>query len=371
MASVFGDNIKVSVFGQSHSDGIGAVIDGIPAGMSISLPELRSFMQRRAPGRNAYSTKRKEADEFEILSGLLPDEQDESSLISCGAPICAVIRNTDQHSRDYDELKRVPRPGHADLTAEIKYGGFQDVRGGGHFSGRLTAPLCFAGGMAKQILAEKGIYVGAHIDRIGDISDKRYDAEGLELKELMAAQEREFPVNDEKAGEAMRALIEEARMDCDSVGGVIECAVIGLPAGLGAPMFDGVENRLAAAIFGIPAVKGLEFGEGFGAAAMRGSQHNDPYRMTGDGTIRPVTNHAGGILGGISTGMPIIMRMAIKPTASISKPQMSVDMKDKADRELIIKGRHDPCIVPRAVPVAEAVTALVIYDMLLDKEGRD
>ena len=365
MASIFGDRIVVSVFGQSHSSGIGVVMDGVPAGEALSMKELRSFMQRRAPGRASYSTKRKEADEPEILSGLLEDDSDADRFISCGAPICAVIRNTDTRSADYEEQKRVPRPGHADLTAEIKYRGFQDVRGGGHFSGRLTAPLCFAGGFAKQILERQGIYIGAHIAAIGGIKDSCYDPLRLSREQLMYASKQSFPVNDESAGEDMRALIEEVRMDCDSVGGIIECAVLGVPAGLGDPMFDGVENRLSRALFGIPAVKGLEFGEGFSAASMRGSQHNDAYRMREDGSIGFLSNHAGGILGGISTGLPIVFRIAIKPTASIAKPQDSVDIKERRDRELIIKGRHDPCIVPRAVPVVEAVTALCIYDMML------
>ena len=365
MSSIFGDRIRVSVFGQSHSDAIGAVLDGVPAGERIELPLLRRFMERRAPGRSSLSTTRKEADEFELLCGFLPDTEDGASVISCGAPIAAIIRNRDQRSKDYEELKRVPRPGHADLTAEIKYKGFQDVRGGGHFSGRLTAPLCFAGGIAKQILEAKGIYIGAHIERIGSVSEPRYDALRLTKEELLSAQFRVFPVNDRAIGEQMKELIEAARMDCDSVGGVVECGVLGLPAGLGEPMFDGVENRLAAAIFGIPAVKGLEFGEGFSAALLHGSEHNDPYRMAEDGSIVYESNHAGGILGGISTGMPIVFRCAFKPTPSILKPQDSIDIKAHEDRELIIKGRHDPCIVPRAVPVVEAVTALCIYDLLL------
>ena len=369
MSSISGEKLKISVFGQSHSDAIGVVMDGLPAGESINVPELRRFMARRAPGRAVYSTQRKEADEFEILSGLLSSEEDGSTVVSCGAPVCAVIRNRDQRSRDYEELKRVPRPGHADLTAEIRYRGFQDVRGGGHFSGRLTAPLCFAGGAAKQLLEKRGIYIGAHIESIGGINEKRYDPLGLTREELLSASGRDFPVKDRETGEKMKALIEEARMDCDSVGGIIECAVLGLPAGLGDPMFDGLENRLAKAIFGIPAVKGLEFGEGFGAASMRGSEHNDPYRMREDGSIGFESNHAGGILGGISTGMPVVFRLAVKPTPSIGKPQDSVDLKDRINRELSVKGRHDPCIVPRAVPVAEAVTALVIYDMLLCDGG--
>ena len=370
MSSMIGDNIKVSVFGQSHSAGIGAVIDGIPAGEHIDMEKIGAFMQRRAPGRNAYSTKRREGDVPEILSGLLPDETKESVMISCGAPICAVIRNTDQRSGDYDELKRIPRPGHADLTAEIKYHGFQDVRGGGHFSGRLTAPLCFAGGLVRQILERRGIYIGAHIERIGPETENRYDPVGLTKEDLLLAGKKDFPANDPLRAEAMMAVIEEARMDQDSVGGIIECGVLGLPAGLGNPMFDGAENRIAEAVFGIPAVKGLEFGEGFGAAFMRGSQHNDPYRMGEDGSIHAVSNHAGGILGGITNGMPLIFRLAVKPTASILKAQDSVDMKAGENRELCIKGRHDPCIVPRAVPVVEAVTAICIYDMLLDIEGR-
>ena len=298
MSSIFGDRIRVSVFGQSHSDAIGAVLDGVPAGERIELPLLRRFMERRAPGRSSLSTTRKEADEFELLCGFLPDTEDGASVISCGAPIAAIIRNRDQRSKDYEELKRVPRPGHADLTAEIKYKGFQDVRGGGHFSGRLTAPLCFAGGIAKQILARRGIFVGAHLKEVAGIPDEAFpQSPTAELFETVEA--KPFPVLDDRAGQRMQQAILEAREALDSVGGIVECAAVGLPAGLGDPMFNGVENRLAAAIFGIPAVKGLEFGAGFDAARLHGSENNDPFVLR-DGAVAVEHNRSGGIL--VDTG---------------------------------------------------------------------
>ncbi len=361
MASTFGQTIKITVFGQSHSDAIGVTIEGLPAGEVIDLGELQAFMARRAPGQGAYSTPRKEADIPEFLSGVL--EQD-GNLITCGAPLCAIIRNTNTRSADYASLKDTPRPGHADYTAQVRYHGYQDVRGGGHFSGRLTAPLCIAGGICKQILARKGITVGAHIYSIGEVKDTPYSPL-LDSPDLLLATSGGFPTLSAQAGEAMRALIEKCRMDGDSIGGIIECAAIGLPAGIGSPMFDGVENRLAYALFGIPAVKGVEFGDGFGVATLRGSENNDPYTMD-DGQVKTRTNHAGGILGGITNGMPLLLRVAVKPTPSIFREQKTVSLSQGTNTTLTIQGRHDPCILPRAVPVVEAVTAAVLLDMLLE-----
>ena len=357
MSSEFGNLLKVSVFGQSHGKAIGVVVDGLPAGEAIDLEELDRFLDRRRTGKNRLSTARKESDVPVFLSGL-------ENGVTCGAPLCAVIENSDQHSSDYRELRDKPRPGHADYTAYVKWKGQADMRGGGHFSGRLTAPLCVAGGIAKQILARRGGYVGAHLWSVGTERDTPFPLRPTrELFESVAA--KPFPVLDDQAGERMQSLILEARQAQDSVGGVIECAATGMPAGLGDPMFGGVENRLASALFGIPAVKGVEFGDGFAAARAHGSENNDPFIMEG-GRVAAETNHAGGILGGITSGMPIVLRTAMKPTPSIARPQRTVSLSAGADTELVIHGRHDPCIAHRAVPVVEAVTAAVLLDLLLE-----
>ena len=357
MSSEFGNLLKISVFGQSHGKAIGVVVDGLPAGEAIDLEELNAFLARRKPGKSPLSTARKESDAPVFLSGL-------ENGVTCGAPLCAVIENSDQHSSDYTELRDKPRPGHADYTAFVKWGGQADMRGGGHFSGRLTAPLCIAGGIARQILARRGVYVGAHLWSVGTERDTPFPLRPTrELFEAVAA--KPFPVLDDQAGERMQSLILEARQAQDSVGGVIECAAVGLPAGLGDPMFGGVENRLSAALFGIPAVKGVEFGDGFAAARAHGSENNDPFIMEG-GRVAAETNHAGGILGGITSGMPIVLRTAMKPTPSIARPQRTVSLSAGAGTELVIHGRHDPCIAHRAVPVVEAVTAAVLLDLLLE-----
>ena len=357
MSSEFGNLLKISVFGQSHGKAIGVVVDGLPAGEAIDLEELNAFLARRKPGKSPLSTARKESDAPVFLSGL-------ENGVTCGAPLCAVIENSDQHSSDYTELRDKPRPGHADYTAFVKWGGQADMRGGGHFSGRLTAPLCIAGGIAKQILARRGVYVGAHLWSVGMERDTPFPLRPTrELFEAVAA--KPFPVLDDQAGERMQSLILEARQAQDSVGGVIECAATGMPAGLGDPMFGGVENRLASALFGIPAVKGVEFGDGFAAARAHGSENNDPFIMEG-GRVAAEANHAGGILGGITSGMPIVLRTAMKPTPSIARPQRTVSLSAGADTELVIHGRHDPCIAHRAVPVVEAVTAAVLLDLLLE-----
>ena len=357
MSSEFGNLLKISVFGQSHGKAIGVVVDGLPAGEAIDLEELDRFLDRRRTGKNRLSTARKESDVPVFLSGL-------ENGVTCGAPLCAVIENSNQHSSDYRELRDKPRPGHADYTAYVKWKGQADMRGGGHFSGRLTAPLCVAGGIAKQILARRGVYVGAHLWSVGTERDTPFPLRPTrELFESVAA--KPFPVLDDQAGERMQSLILEARQAQDSVGGVIECAATGMPAGLGDPMFGGVENRLASALFGIPAVKGVEFGDGFAAARAHGSENNDPFIMEG-GRVAAETNHAGGILGGITSGMPIVLRTAMTPTPSIARPQRTVSLSAGADTELVIHGRHDPCIAHRAVPVVEAVTAAVLLDLLLE-----
>lgn len=356
MASYLGEHIHVSVFGQSHSPAIGVVVDGLPAGERVDMEELGHFLKRRAPGQNATSTPRKEADLPQFLSGLVDD-------VTCGAPLAALIENTNTRSQDYAQLRDKPRPGHADFTAQVKYGGFQDVAGGGHFSGRLTAPLCIAGGICLQMLKRRGIEVAAHIASVAGEADRPFDSMGESVETMEKLKQAPFPVLDEKAGERIRKVILQAKEEGDSVGGIVECLVTGVPAGLGEPMFGGMENRLAAALFGIPAVKGVEFGAGFGVSKMRGSENNDPFAVK-DGKIVTETNHAGGILGGITNGMPLVFRLAFKPTPSIAKQQQTVSMSKKQVEELVVTGRHDPCIVPRAVPVVEAVTALVLSDLL-------
>ena len=357
MSSEFGHLLKISVFGQSHGKAIGVVIDGLPAGEAVDLAELQAFLDRRKPGKSPLSTARKESDAPTFLSGL-------ENGTTCGAPLCAVMENGDQHSGDYAGLTDTPRPGHADYTAGVKWGGQADMQGGGHFSGRLTAPLCIAGGIAKQILARRGVFVGAHLKEAAGIPDAPFPLHPTaDLFRQIAA--KPFPVLDDGAGERMQQAILKAREALDSVGGIVECAAVGLPAGLGDPMFDGVENRLAAALFGIPAVKGLEFGAGFEAARLRGSENNDPFILK-DGAVATDTNHAGGILGGITTGMPLVLRAAFKPTPSIARPQRTVRLSAMEETELVIRGRHDPCIAHRAVPVVEAVTAAVLLDLLLE-----
>lgn len=349
MSSSYGENLRIHIFGESHGPAVGVTVEGIPAGEAVDLAELQRFLDRRAPGRNAWSTPRKEADVPEFLSGLREGK-------TCGTPLTAILKSANTRSGDYDALRDVPRPGHADYTAWVKYGESRDSRGGGHFSGRLTAPLCVAGGICLQLLAREGITIISRVAAIGGVRD-----EG----ELTASTaEKAFPTVSDSAGEAMRFAIAAARAEGDSLGGVIECAVLGLPAGLGDPMFDGMENRIAAAVFGVPAVKGIEFGAGFAAAGLRGSENNDAFSVE-NGRIITESNHCGGILGGITDGMPLTFRAAVKPTPSIARPQQSVDFNTGEIVPLTVTGRHDPCIVPRAVPCLEAAAAIAVYDALL------
>jgi chorismate synthase len=349
----------MTIFGQSHSAGIGVVLDGLPAGLPLDIDELRRFMARRAPGQNAYSTKRREADEPEFFSGLVGSK-------TCGAPLAVIIRNTDTRASDYTQLSDIPRPGHADYTAHVKYDGYQDTAGGGHFSGRLTAPLCVAGGICLQLLRREGVFIAAHIAAVGDMADKSFDPVSINDAVLEHLADAPFPVLDRAAGQQMLEAIEKARLDGDSLGGIIECAAVGVPAGLGDPMFDGLENRIAQLVFGIPAVKGIEFGRGFASAGLRGSENNDAFFTDDTGAIRTRTNNHGGILGGITSGMPVLFRAAFKPTPSIAKPQQSVSLTALQDTTLTVAGRHDPCIVPRAVPVVEAAAAVALYDAFLE-----
>ena len=353
MSSTYGENLKLSIFGQSHGPAIGMSLDGIPAGLPVDFDKLQKFLNRRAPGQASWSTPRKEEDRPEFLAGILDG-------FTCGAPIAAVIYNKNTRSGDYSNLKDCPRPGHADYTAQVKYGGFQDAAGGGHFSGRLTAPLCIAGGLCKQWLEEMGIRIRAHILAIGDCGDRYFDTLEPELDEIQP----NFPTLETENGKAMIDTISQARESGDSVGGIIECAIVGLPAGVGEPMFGGIESRIAQIVYGIPAVKGVEFGMGFECACLPGSESNDPFVMDAD-SVTCLENRAGGILGGISTGLPILFNTAFKATPSIALPQQTVNLKTGENASLEVKGRHDPCIVPRAVPVVEAAAAIAIYDLIL------
>lgn len=351
MSSSYGENLHLTIFGQSHSPAIGMTLEGIPAGEKLDMEELQAFMERRAPGRNAYSTARREADAPEFIAGLRGD-------YTCGVPLTAIIRNGDTRSRDYAAFSSVPRPGHADYTANVKYFGYQDYAGSGHFSGRMTAALCIAGAVCLQILRREGIEIISRIKAIGDVED------ASPLNGSTAG--KPFPTVDDAAGEAMQEAIAQAKVQGDSLGGIIECAVLNLPVGLGDPMFGGMENRIAGIVFGIPAVKGIEFGAGFEAARLRGSQNNDSYTLV-DGSIKTRSNNSGGILGGITNGMPLTFRAAIKPTPSIAMEQDSIDLNTMEETKLRVGGRHDPCIVPRAVPVIEAAAAIAIYDALLGR----
>jgi chorismate synthase len=330
MASIYGKNIKLSIFGQSHSAAIGAVIDGFPAGISLDLEQLRRFMKRRAPGLSEISTSRKEPDEIQILCGLVNNT-------TCGAPLCVLIKNTDTKSSDYSNLRDIPRPGHADYTAYVKYGANHDTAGGGHFSGRLTAPLCAAGGICVQILRSRGIEITTEILQIGGVTQP-----DLFTEEIL-----------------------NAKAKGDSVGGVIECTADGVPVGLGEPMFDGIENKIACAVFAIPGIKGIEFGSGFAGASRKGCENNDSFFIENQ-KVKTRTNHSGGVLGGITNGMPVVFRVAVKPTPSISIEQKSVSLSRLHNTSLQIKGRHDPCIVPRAAVCVESAAAVALYDLMLE-----
>ena len=340
MSSTWNNNITFSVFGESHGPAIGVCIDNVPPGESIDMDKLMQFMARRAPKKDKTSTQRREKDMPQIMSGFFNGK-------TTGTPLCALIQNTDQHSNDYSNLSKLARPGHADYTGALRYRGFNDQRGGGHFSGRLTAPLCFAGAVAGQILEKRGIYVGAHIAEIHKIKEKK------------------FPTISDAKGKKMFADIDKARQNLDSVGGVVECIAINVPAGIGSPIFDGLENSIAQLVFGIPAVKGLEFGAGFNAAKMLGSENNDEFYVNENGHVVTRTNFHGGILGGISSGMPITLRVAFKPTPSIARPQATVDYSAMKNETINIKGRHDPCVVPRAVPCVEAAVNIALLNHML------
>ncbi|MBE6047718.1 MAG: chorismate synthase [Clostridium sp.] len=362
MSAVWGNNLKISIFGESHGGAIGINIDGLPAGVELDLDAIDKEMKRRAPGRSNLATARKEGDVPEIVSGFFEGK-------TTGTPLCAIIRNSDTRSKDYGKLKDLMRPGHADYTGKIRYGGFNDYRGGGHFSGRITAPLVFAGAICKQVLALKGIEIGAHIKSIKSQEDKMFDYTDISKETLINLKNMEFPLLDTSKEEDMREVILRAKKDGDSVGGTIECAILGIEAGIGNPFFDSVESTLSHLLFSVPAVKGVEFGLGFDLSKMYGSQSNDDYYYDDNHNVKTKTNNNGGILGGITNGMPIVFSTAIKPTPSISKKQNTINIENEENDELVIQGRHDPCIVQRAVPVIEAVAAIGILDLLKERYG--
>ena len=357
MSSVIGDKIKLSIFGESHGEAIGCVIDGLPAGTKIDMNAVYKDMQRRAPGKDKTATPRFEKDIPHILSGMLDN-------VTTGAPLAMVIENTNTKSGDYSNLMTVPRPSHSDYPAYVKYGGNNDIRGGGHFSGRLTAPLVFAGSVAKQILSQKGVTIGAHIKQIGSVCDAVSDLNKTDKSLLDTLSSSTFSLIDETKEQAMRDEIEKARLSLDSVGGIIECFAVGLPVGLGGNMFDTVEGKLASILFGVPAVKGVEFGIGFGFADKRASEVNDQYEIK-NGRVATLSNNNGGVLGGMTDGAPLSVSVAIKPTPSIAKKQKSVNLLTMENAELEIHGRHDPCIVVRAVPVIECAVALGLLDLMM------
>lgn len=358
MSSTWGTNIELSIFGESHGKAIGIVIGNLPAGIALDIEDIQRQMKRRAPGQNKMSTARKEADEFHIMSGVIDH-------VTTGAPLCAMIYNSDQHSKDYSMLEECMRPGHSDYPAYVKYKGFNDVRGGGHFSGRLTAPIVFAGSIAKQILKQKGIVIGAHIQSIKDIKDDRFPVD-MNEKDMEKMLMNQYPTLNDQVFSKMQQVIEEARMNQDSVGGKIECAILNVPAGVGNPFFDSIESHLSSLLFSIPAVKSVSFGLGEEITGLYGHEANDAYYYD-EGVVKTKTNHNGGILGGISNGMPIIFTVGFKPTPSISLPQETINIKTKDNTKLEVKGRHDPCIVPRAVVVVESMAALGILDMMNQK----
>ncbi len=355
--NTFGKYTTVTIFGESHGTAIGAVLDGLPSGEAIDWDAVRTEMARRAPGKNALSTARSETDAFTIDSGYFNGH-------TTGTPLCMRIVNGDHHSKDYDQLRHVMRPGHADYSGKIRYNGYNDYRGGGHFSGRLTAPLVFAGAVASQILARHGISIGSHILQIGSVCDRNFSPLGEETALLQHLKSHTLPVLDTGKEAAMEAEILAAKQEQDSVGGIIECIIQGLPAGMGDPFFDSVESQLSQMMFSIPAVKGIEFGDGFALASMRASQANDAFYYD-QHAVKTRTNHNGGINGGITNGMPVLFRLAVKPTPSISRPQQTIDTDTQKNCTLEITGRHDPCIVQRAVPVVEAAAAWTLLDMYI------
>ncbi|MBP3322925.1 MAG: chorismate synthase [Clostridia bacterium] len=357
MSSIWGEKVKISVFGGSHTAAIGVTIDGLPSGEKIDMDKVLLQMSRRAPGKDKTATPRCEKDFPNVICGLKDG-------FTTGAPLTAIIVNTNTKSSDYGAVPELVRPGHADLTALYKYGEHSDFRGGGHFSGRLTASIVFAGAVCRQILERKGIVIGAHALSIGSVKDISLDSLNPEKALLERLNSEYFSVINPEAKEKMYAEVEKYRMESDSIGGIVECAAINVPKGIGEPMFQSVESVFSSILFSIPAVKGVEFGRGFGVAEMCGSENNDPYRVDDKGNFVTETNNAGGILGGITNGMPIVFRLAFKPTPSIGKEQKTVNTKNRENADYTIHGRHDPCIIPRAIPVVEAAAAIALMNLI-------
>ena len=357
MFSSFGKNIQVNIYGGSHEPEIGVIIKGLPVGTTFDMSQLQRFMDRRAPGNSPFATPRKEPDTVIPAEGITLNG---STATTIDTAIKLLIKNTNTRSQDYKNIRDIPRPGHADYTAYVKYGDKLNMSGGGPFSARMTAPLCIAGGIALQILQQHGVEIGAHIFSIGNAYDAPIDT----LAPSVPA--ADFPVISQEAGDKMKELILQAKESQDSIGGIVEVFAKNVPAGLGGPMYDGVESVLAPVFFGIPAVKGIEFGAGFEAAKMHGSENNDPFRIEGNSVVTTSNNH-GGILGGITSGMPLIARLAFKPTPSISREQQSVSLSKMTNETLTINGRHDPCVVLRAVPVCEAAMAIGLLDIILEE----
>lgn len=359
MKNTFGNNIHFTLFGESHGQEIGMVIDGMAPGVKVDDEFIKSQLDKRRPS-GKISTSRQEADPYRIVSGVFNGE-------TTGTPIAIIIPNSNTKSKDYAKLKDLPRPGHADYTAEVKYHGFQDYRGGGHFSGRITTPIVAAGAIAISALRKKGIVIGTHVKRCAGVDDADFSDYTTELPKLNS---KTFAVIDDAKEAEMVAAIEKAAADGDSVGGILETVVTGMPAGVGEPWFDTIESELSHILFSVPAIKGVEFGDGFAMADMRGSEANDSFYMDGD-TVKTKTNHNGGINGGITNGMPIVIKCVVKPTPSIYKEQDTIDMKKNEDSKLLIEGRHDPAIIHRARVVVDSVVALCLCDMLCGRYGTD
>lgn len=364
MGANFGKNYCISIFGESHGNALGINIDGIPAGTELNLDFISEEMKRRAPGKSELTTSRTEKDEFEILSGFVNGR-------TTGTPLAMIIRNTNQKSKDYGEIVKKPRPGHADWAGLSRYNGFNDIRGGGHFSGRITAPLVFAGAVAKQILKEKGILIAAHVKSIKDIQDRDFEEKDITQENIDRLRNMILPVLNENIVPDMEKTILKAKEEKNSVGGIVEIMITGIKAGIGDPFFESMESELSRMIFSIPAIKGIEFGAGFNIAKMTGYEANDEMYYDEKGDVKTYTNNNGGITGGITNGMPINFKVAVKPPASIGKKQRTVNIETKKNDFLEIIGRHDPCIVPRIVVVLEAVAAIVVMDRIMETEKKD
>lgn len=363
MSGISGKNIELSIFGESHGKGIGIIINGLPPGIKLDFDYINNEMQRRAPGQNRLSTTRKERDNFEIISGFFNNK-------TTGTPLCCIIWNEDTQSKDYHSIKNIMRPGHADFSGYMKYHGYNDYRGGGHFSGRLTAPLVFAGAIAKWILQKQHIYIGSHIKSIGHIKEHNFDWVNIDDKHLELLNTKKFPVLDIEVGKKMEEFILSVKKEGDSIGGIVETAITNISPGIGEPFFHSVEGMISKYLFSIPSIKGVEFGAGFNITEMKGSEANDTYYIDNN-KVKTTSNNNGGLLGGITNGMPVVFKTAIKPTSSIEKIQKTIDIASKEEINLSVKGRHDPCIVPRVIPVIESVACLCILDLICERNGAE